>query len=244
MGMQKENRMVERPKTLKELIGKTLHSAQQEMVLTLPNRLMNAFYNKVHERDIDPGTGHPFTSFYRWLWLMPPDGCGLSGSQYLDLDDIVKQLDKSRLRLPESERGPVDALITDLVTGAGAKQQAGRKKKGEEGNGMINHPISNGTRGKEKSRSPTTLAARLAESKDPAHQAAWQGYLAGEYSSITAAAIACRLIKTSNIVLINLKHYWRRASIEERQTFVDWMVTQASEEGDASLAALRQALLA
>jgi hypothetical protein len=141
--------------------GKTLQTAQQEMVLTLPNRLMNAFHEKVHERDIDPDTGKPFTSFYRWLWLMPPKGCGLSGSHYMDIEDILHQLRKSRERQPEEHRGSVDALITDLVKGSGAKKPPGPKEKHAERNPISTNGILQLPRRTTHVRSADTLAVRL-----------------------------------------------------------------------------------
>jgi hypothetical protein len=204
---------------LKTQIGKALARAQQEMMLTLPGQLALAFRQKVYERDIDPQTGKPFTSFYRWLWLAPPAGCGLCGSPYLDVEDIIRVMEKVRDGRHPDDRANLNALIEDLVLGHGAsKGKGGRPKKETTENLMSTHQVNG--RGGSRSRSPSSLAARMAESNDPKVQAAWHDYLAGKYRSVTAAAIACGMIEDANAPLARLRQYWRKASPAERRTFL------------------------
>jgi hypothetical protein len=212
--------------SLKALIGKAISSAQQEMVLTLPNRLMLAFTARAHEKDIDPESGQPFTSFYRWLWVNPPPGCGLCSSEYLDAEDIIRQLERSRDRQAEEDRAGINALIEDLVKGNGAsKGKGGRPKKGNSEN-LSSTAHVNG-RGAARSKKTSTIAARLAESADPKVRAAWEGHVSGKYRSVTAAAIACGMIEDANAPLARLKQNWKKASKKERQAFLDWI----KEEG-------------
>jgi len=126
------------------------------------------------------------------------------------------------MRLPENERGPMDALIEDLVKGHGAAKPTGRKKKGAEKNGGST-PAINGTLRKQASKSPASLAARLAESTEPKLRAAWQGYLDGKHRSVTAAAISCGLIEDANAPLNRLKQNWKKASKADRKAFLAWI---------------------
>ena len=213
---------------LKELIAKALASGQQEMMLTLPERLLMAYEGKVHERYLDPQTKEPFASFYRWLWASPPPGCGLCGCAYLDAQDIIRLLERARERRPPGSRGTLNALIEDLVKGHGAAQKPGRKKQGEAKNGGST-PAINGTVRKQASKSPASLAARMAESTDPKVRAAWEDYVEGRHRSVTRAAIVCGLIEDANAPLPRLKQYWRKASAAERRAFRKWQDSPEAE---------------
>jgi hypothetical protein len=205
---------------LKELVGKALSAAEQEMMLTLPGFLMTAFAGKVYERDTDPRTGKPFASLYRWLWVMPPPGIGLCNHPYLGAEEIIHIMRRIHDGRPADDRADIAALIDDLVKGHGEKKRPGRKKKESENCGST--PAINGTV-RHASKSPSSLAARMAESADPRIRAAWQGHLAGEYRSVTAAALACGMIEDANAPLARLKQNWRKASAAERRAFRDFI---------------------
>jgi len=210
---------------LKELIIKALSSAQQEMVLTLPSRLLMAFEGKLHERELDPQTAAPFASFYRWLWVI-----GLQGSAYLDAQDIIRQLQRNRERMPEGSRSLINELIEDLVKGHGAAQPRGgdrRSKKSRE-NQSGSTPALNGAIRKHASKSPASLAARMAESADPQIHAAWEDHLAGRHRTVTAAAIACGMIADANAPLARLKQNWKRATAAERRAFLKFISEESA----------------
>jgi hypothetical protein len=204
---------------LKELIGKTLQSAQQDMMLTLPDRLLLAFSKKLYQKDRD-ADGKPFASFYRWLWTMPPAGVGLQSYPHIDVPIIIKMLEQTRDRKPLASRTTINALISDLTSGYGASRgKGGRPKKEEKNrNGAV---AVNGVSSRKKSSSSTALAARLAESDDPKVKRAWEEHLAGK-RSVTGAAIACGLIKDNHTPLSRLKQYWRNATPQEREMFLEW----------------------
>jgi hypothetical protein len=209
---------------LKELIGETLQSAQQEMMLTLPNRLVLAFSRKVHRRDIDPETREPFASFYRWLWTMPPAGVGLQNYPHIDVSIILGMLEKTRDKMPLQSRGIINALIGDLVAGRGASRgKGGRPKKQQEENRNGAVAVPSGDSVRKRSASAAALAARMEGSKDPKIQAAWQDHVAGRYRTVTAAAVACGMIKDGHAPLPRLKQYWNKASAAERRAFLEFI---------------------
>lgn len=204
--------------TLKDLITKSIFSAQQEMVLTLPQRLLMAFRSEVHQKYTDPETDKPFTSFYRWLMTPPPPGCGLASSRYMDAGDIIYQLQKCRERMPEGERDQLNFLIEELVKGYGAAKARGGDRRREK----AKRNQSNGTvalNDRKISTSAKTLAARLAESTNPKVRKEWKAYLEGKHGSVTRAAIACGMMEDANAPLNRLKQNWRKASEAERRAF-------------------------
>jgi hypothetical protein len=207
--------------TLKDLITKSIYSAQQEMVLTLPQRLLMAFRSDIHQKYTDPETDKPFASFYLWLMTPPPPGCGLASSRYMDAGDIIYQLQKCRERVPEAERGPLNDLIKELVKGYEAAKPAGRPKKVKEIG--VAPPRLNGNGRHGRTKSADTLAARLAESTDPKIRREWKAYLEGKHGSVTRAAIACGMIEDANAPLNRLKQNWRKASATERRQFLKFI---------------------
>jgi hypothetical protein len=204
--------------TLKDLITKSIYSAQQEMVLTLPQRLLMAFRSGDHQKYKDPETEKPFTSFYRWLMMPPPPGCGLASSRYMDAGDIIYQLQKCRERMPEADRGPLNDLIEEMVKGYGAAKSAGRPAKKI----AVLPPQFNG-HSRKQSKQADTLAARLAESADPKIRKEWKAYLEGKHGSVTRAAIACGIMEDANAPLNRLKQNWRKASASERRAFLKFI---------------------
>jgi hypothetical protein len=109
-----------RLRSLKDLIDKTIHSANQEMFLTLPNHLVMAFKAGAHKKDIDPATGEPFASFYAWLRAESPAGVGLGVSAYVNAGDVIRQLERTQDKIPDEHRAALNALIEDLMKGYGA----------------------------------------------------------------------------------------------------------------------------
>jgi hypothetical protein len=218
---------------LKTLISKAFFSAQQEMILTLPDRLLIAFRSKSHQRDTDPETGKPFISFYRWLMTPPPPGCGLGTSQYMDAGDIIYHLEKCRMRVPQGDRGPLNDLIEELVKGYGAvKPRGGDRRSGKIKNQSVSTYGLNGSKRSKGGASPAGLAARLAESTDPKIRKEWKAYLEGKHGSVTRAAIACGMIEDANAPLNRLKQNWRKASAKERLAFLRFVRTKGNARFD------------
>lgn len=214
---------------IKDLITKSIYSAQQEMVLTLPQRLLMAFHSKIHEKYIDPETEKPFTSFYRWLMVLPPPGCGLANSKYMDAGDIIHHLQKCRERVPESDRGPLNDLIEEMVKGYGAAKPRGGDRRSEKVIQKLGTELLNNGRGHSRANRADTLAARLAESSDAKVRKEWKAYLEGKHGSVTRAAIAAGMIEDANAPLHRLKQNWRKASAAERRIFLKFI---HGESGD------------
>lgn len=203
--------------SIKELIGKTIHSATQEYALELPARIIVAFRMKSHLKDTDPSTGKPFASFYAWLMAPPPPGVGLSSSKYMDASDIVKQLTRNRDSAPDGkDRDLLNAVIEDLTKGIGAS-------RGKGGRPNKDNPQSTLTVSARRQGKSDSLAARLAESADPEIRKAWNGYLDGRHKSVTAAAIACGMIEDANAPLKRLKENWNKATAAERAEFLEFI---------------------
>jgi hypothetical protein len=216
--------------TLKDLITKSIFATEQEMVLTLPQRLLTAFRLKLHQKYKDPQTDKPFTSFYRWLMTSPPPGCGLAGS-YMDAGVIIYQMQKSRERMPEEKRGLVNALIEELIKGFGAARPAGRPKKRQDKIGAVPHQLNG--KGRHGSNRVDTLAARLAESTDPKIRKEWKAFLEGKHGSVTRAAIAAGMIEDANAPIKRLKQNWFRASATERREFLKFINARFICDDDA-----------
>jgi hypothetical protein len=99
----------------------------------------------------------------------------------MDAGDIIYHLQKCRERMPEKERGQLNALIEELVKGYGAAKPRGGDRRSEKANG--NQSVS--TYGLKRSKggaSPVGLAARLAESSDEGLKAWTERKLAKEVS--------------------------------------------------------------
>jgi hypothetical protein len=84
-------------------------------------------------------------------------------------------------------------------------------KHGEIGGG---HTRADNVNSAEGGNSASYLAARIKRD----HREVWAGYMAGEYRSVRAAALAAGIVREP-LPLDHLRRWWQRASAEERALF-------------------------
>jgi hypothetical protein len=206
---------MKKPRDIKVLVGEDLDKANQGSYHALPKSLIMAFEAASHTKDIDPATMQPYTSFHRWLWVMPPAGCGLCSYSDINLEAIIHILWRCRRNLTAKARAPVDALIEDLKAGIAPTHAEAAVPLAKPG----------GSRGPEQAdvvsltrhgNGAAYLSARIARDR-PDVLARMK---AGEFKSVRAAAVAAGIVRAKT-PLDALHAAWRKATAAQRRQFLE-----------------------
>ncbi len=190
---------------IRDHIFDRFHKTGEQVKNDLPNVLRTAIKTKawLHFNDLE---GKPFKNIVDWLQCTYPNGTSMGqGRNVITYEEALK--------LTEGHSDVHKALATHVP-----RRDVGRPKKGNAAS--TQHFDMH-------SRTNTKTGLSLRMSRD--FPAFYNDYLNGKYKTITAAAIAAKLIKDDGNIR-RAKSAFRKMTEKEKKEFVAWMKTDDAKK--------------
>lgn len=188
---------------IKKQLFDRVHRTGEQINLDFPNILHAAIEAKIWEHYRDDN-GKPFPNVERWLHYCWPTGVSLGSTRWaFTYEQVMKHCEDH----PE---------VYAVLAKCAPKNGRGRPKK-EEAEKHTRVCFSR----QQPLRKPV-LSARLAQDYPDFYEA----FTRGQYKSIRAAAEAAGIVKPGHDPLPRLKQYWKKATAEQRQAFLEWIDSQ------------------
>lgn len=193
------------PKVTRDSTQKMVGHKAQETTLVLPNRLEYILEKKIW-KDLERADGERFTSFSEFLTDNQPYGLGIGQYNHFFNLDQLQAICKNRRAL------------------SSALAQARPNNRGKRNDLVYN---VNQVNDKAKKGNSREYLLRRLEKEAPEIHERW---IAGEFKSVRAAAIAAGIIKDdSHNALRWLKSNWKKATKKQRDEFRKWLRTKEAK---------------
>lgn len=187
---------------IRDHIFDRIHKTGEQVKNDFPNLLRTAIETEAWKHFSD-NEGKPFGNLVQWLEYTFPNGASMGvGRHALTYEEALKLTEGVEdVHRVLAKNAPVD--------------HGGRPKKNAQETSVSTPKFSRGS-----SKAANVLSVRLAQDK-PKY---YDGYLRGDYRTITAAAMAAGLLK-DDLNLRRAKSAFRKMTETERAEFLKWMKT-------------------